>query len=181
LIRPNTAAVCGPLVAPFAPHHDAAWQWMPKHPAAKSPLFHPTPSAADSATAAAASANAGHPTAGKTHRGSLTRRRATTGTAVDVETRLMRDAFRLDAGDPFVPLFQAAYSTLTGERLPVGGEPYVDDGNSFWSAAGVPAVTHGPTAGGAHTTAEWVNMDDLVRVARLYALVATLHCPGGPR
>ena len=55
----------------------------------------------------------------------------------------------------------------------------MDDGNSFWSAAGIPAITHGPTAGGAHTTAEWVNTDDLVRVARLYALVATIYCPLG--
>lgn len=104
---------------------------------------------------------------------------ADTRAAVEVETRLMRDAFRLDTGDPFVPLFQSAYSTLVGERLPVGGKPFVDDGNCFWSNAGIPAITHGPTAGGAHTTAEWVNIDDLVRVARLYALVATLYCPGG--
>lgn len=104
---------------------------------------------------------------------------ADTGLAVDVETRPMRDAFRLDTADPFVGVFQAAYATLVGERLPAGGKPFVDDGNSFWSAAGVPAVTHGPTAGGAHTTAEWANVADLVRVARLYALTATLYCPGG--
>ncbi|OWK38256.1 M20 family metallopeptidase [Fimbriiglobus ruber] len=100
-----------------------------------------------------------------------------TGTTIDVETRLMRDAFRLDTADPFVTVFQSAYATLIGERLPIGGKPFVDDGNSFWCGAGVPAVTHGPTAGGAHTTAEWVNVGDLVRVARLYALVATMYCP----
>ncbi|WP_439631989.1 M20 family metallopeptidase [Gemmata sp.] len=103
---------------------------------------------------------------------------AETGTTIDVETRLMRDAFRLDTTDPFVGVLQSAYATLVGEKLPIGGKPFVDDGNSFWSAAGVPAVTHGPTAGGAHTTAEWANVDDLVRVARLYALTATLYCPG---
>ena len=103
-----------------------------------------------------------------------------TGTAIEVETRLMRDAFRLDTSDPFVGVFQSAYATLVGERLPIGGKPFVDDGNSFWSGAGIPAVTHGPTAGGAHTTAEWANVDDLVRVARLYALVATMYCPDTP-
>lgn len=102
-----------------------------------------------------------------------------TGTTIDVETRLMRDAFRLDTTDPFVAIFQSAHATLVGEQLPVGGKPFVDDGNSFWSGAGVPAITHGPTAGGAHTTAEWANIDDLVRVARLYSLVATMYCPGG--
>jgi acetylornithine deacetylase/succinyl-diaminopimelate desuccinylase-like protein len=105
---------------------------------------------------------------------------ADTGTAVEVETRLMRDAFRLDTAHPFVGVFQSAYAALVGERLPAGGKPFVDDGNSFWSLAGVPAITHGPTAGGAHTTAEWVNVDDLVRVARLYALTAATFCPGDP-
>lgn len=105
---------------------------------------------------------------------------AETGTTIEVETRLMRDAFRLDTAHPFVATFQSAHATLAGERLPVGGKPFVDDGNSFWSAAGIPAVTHGPTAGGAHTTAEWANVDDLVRVARLYALVATMYCPDAP-
>jgi len=104
---------------------------------------------------------------------------AETGAAIAVETRLMRDAFRLATADPFVAVSQSAYTSLVGERLPVGGKPFVDDGNSFWSSAGIPAITHGPTAGGAHTTAEWVNTDDLVRVARLYALVATMYCPPG--
>jgi acetylornithine deacetylase/succinyl-diaminopimelate desuccinylase-like protein len=101
----------------------------------------------------------------------------TTGTSIDVETRLMRDSFELDPQDPFVAIFQSAYRTTTGEMLPFGGKPFVDDGNSFWSSAGIPAITHGPTAGGAHTTSEWVNIDDLVRVARLYALIATIYCP----
>jgi succinyl-diaminopimelate desuccinylase len=104
---------------------------------------------------------------------------AETATTIEVETRLMRDAFRLDPADPFAATFQSAHAALVGERLPLGGKPFVDDGNSFWSLAGVPAVTHGPTAGGAHTTAEWASVDDLVRVARLYALVATMYCPVG--
>jgi acetylornithine deacetylase len=99
------------------------------------------------------------------------------GTTIEVETHLMRDAFQLDPSNPFVDVFQSAYSTLSGKRLPIGGKPFVDDGNSFWSRAGIPAITHGPNAGGAHTTSEWVNIDDLVRVARLYALIATTYCP----
>ena len=99
------------------------------------------------------------------------------GTTIDVETRLMRDAFQLDPTDPFVDVFQSAYALLSGAQLAHGGKPFVDDGNSFWSRAGIPAITHGPNAGGAHTTSEWVNIDDLVRVARLYALIATMYCP----
>lgn len=99
-----------------------------------------------------------------------------TGATFDVETKPIRDAFRLDADHPFVGVFQAAYAEMAGEPLPIGGKPFIDDGNSFWSLAGIPAVTHGPTAGGAHTTAEWASTADLARVARLYAAVAARFC-----
>ena len=63
--------------------------------------------------------------------------------------------------------------------MPTGPKLFVDDGNSFSSLAGVPAITHGPRAGGQHTAREWVEIDDLVRVAHLYALTAALYCPVG--
>ena len=44
---------------------------------------------------------------------------------------------------------------------------------------GVAAITHGPRAGGQHTLNEWVDIDDLVRVAHLYALTAAAYCAGG--
>jgi hypothetical protein len=34
----------------------------------------------------------------------------------------------------------------------------------------------GTRAGGQHTLHEWVEIDDLVRVARVYALTAALYC-----
>ena len=86
--------------------------------------------------------------------------------------------FRLDPADPFVEVFQSAQASMSGELLPLGGKPFVDDGNTFWSLAGVPAITHGPKAGGAHTLSEWASIDDLARVARLYALVAINYCQG---
>jgi acetylornithine deacetylase/succinyl-diaminopimelate desuccinylase-like protein len=88
----------------------------------------------------------------------------------------MRDAFLLDQQDPFVTTFQQAHEGITGRPLPIGAKPFVDDGNSFWALARKPAITHGPLAGGAHTLDEWVSVDDLVRVARVYALTAALYC-----
>jgi len=100
-----------------------------------------------------------------------------TGTTVTAEFNLMRDAFLLPQDDPFVAAFQQAYAvTSGGQRLPTGAKPFCDDGNSFWALARVPAVTHGPRAGGAHTLEEWVSIDDLVRVAHLYALTAVAYC-----
>lgn len=99
-----------------------------------------------------------------------------TGTVIDLKTKLMRDPFRLETDVPIVDVFQAAHATMSGDRLPIGGKPFVDDGNTFWSLAGIPAITHGPRASGAHTLSEWASIDDLVRVARLYAMVALNYC-----
>jgi acetylornithine deacetylase/succinyl-diaminopimelate desuccinylase-like protein len=100
-----------------------------------------------------------------------------TGTAVRAEITPIRDAFLLPQDDPFVTAFQEAYAaTSGGRRLPTGAKPFCDDGNSFWALARVPAVTHGPRAGGAHTLEEWVSIDDLLRVAHLYALTAVAYC-----
>jgi acetylornithine deacetylase/succinyl-diaminopimelate desuccinylase-like protein len=99
-----------------------------------------------------------------------------TGTTIAVELCLMRDAFLLDPNQPFVEIFQGAYQTIVGQALPLGAKPFCDDGNSFWSLANVPAITHGPRAGGAHTLNEWVSINDLTRVAKLYALTALEFC-----
>jgi succinyl-diaminopimelate desuccinylase len=103
-----------------------------------------------------------------------------TGTRVDCEWMFIRDAFALDPLDPVVAAFQDAYAATAGAPLPTGAKPFVDDGNSFHALAGVPAITHGPRAGGQHTVNEWVEIDDLMRVARVYALTAAAYCPGTP-
>jgi acetylornithine deacetylase/succinyl-diaminopimelate desuccinylase-like protein len=90
----------------------------------------------------------------------------------------MRDAFLLNQTDPLVEAFQQAQEATAGRRLPHGAKPFCDDGNSFWALANVPAITHGPLAGGAHTLNEWVSIDDLVRVAQVYALTALHYCCG---
>jgi acetylornithine deacetylase/succinyl-diaminopimelate desuccinylase-like protein len=102
-----------------------------------------------------------------------------TGVAFEVTFNLMRDAFLLDPRDPLVGAFQEAHAATAGGPLPVGAKPFCDDGNSFWALARVPAITHGPRAGGAHTLEEWVSVEDLVRVAQVYALTAIRYCSPG--
>lgn len=99
-----------------------------------------------------------------------------TGTSIACQINPMRDAFVLDQKDPLVPAFQQAYRATSGQDLPIGAKPFCDDGNSFWALRKVPAITHGPQAGGAHTLNEWVSIDDLVRVANVYALTAIAYC-----
>jgi succinyl-diaminopimelate desuccinylase len=103
---------------------------------------------------------------------------AKTGTAIAADFHFIRDAFRLEPADPLVSTFQQSYESLQGEPLPPGPKSFVDDGNSFWGVAKVPAITHGPRSGGQHTVNEWVSIDDLVRVAQLYALTAIAYCGG---
>src|SRR5579884_1077702 len=103
---------------------------------------------------------------------------ADTRTTVELEFRFIRDAFRLDVHDPLAAAFQRAFAAVSGRKLPTGPKPFVDDGNCFWGRAGKAAITHGPRAGGQHTVNEWVEIDDLVRVATLYALTAVPYCGG---
>jgi acetylornithine deacetylase/succinyl-diaminopimelate desuccinylase-like protein len=99
-----------------------------------------------------------------------------TRTTIDVEWTFIRDAFRLEANDPIVQAFQQAYTMIRDKPLPLGPKPFVDDGNSFYGLKNIPAITHGPRAGGQHTVKEWVDIDDMIRVAHLYALTAVLYC-----
>jgi acetylornithine deacetylase/succinyl-diaminopimelate desuccinylase-like protein len=101
-----------------------------------------------------------------------------TRTTVDVEYVLIRDAFRLQPDDPIVGAFQQAHAAIGGQPLPLGPKPFMDDGNSFYGLRGVPAITHGPRAGGQHTLNEWVEVEDMVRVAVVYALTAVCYCGG---
>lgn len=99
-----------------------------------------------------------------------------TGTSVGCRWSFIRDAFVLDQDDSIVDAFQTVHAAVSGAPLPIGPKPFVDDGNSFWALGRVPAITHGPRAGGQHTVDEWVSIDDLVRVAVQYAMTAALYC-----
>jgi len=95
---------------------------------------------------------------------------------IDGSFQVARDAFELDEHDPFVHAFQAAYTAEAGRPLPIGAKPFVDDGNAFIRRGGIPAITHGPNAKGAHTVHEEVPVDELVRVAAVYGLAALAFC-----
>jgi len=106
----------------------------------------------------------------------LDRLAADTGTTITCDWFFIRDAFALDPADRLVASFQRCHRATSGADLPTGPKPFVDDGNSFSALGGVPAITHGPRAGGQHTVSEWVEIDDLVRVAWLYAATALDFC-----
>jgi acetylornithine deacetylase/succinyl-diaminopimelate desuccinylase-like protein len=103
-----------------------------------------------------------------------------TRTTIDVNFLTVRDGFRLDPADPLVKCFQESHAAARdGKTIDFGAKPFCDDCNTFWELAKIPGITHGPAAGGAHTLDEWVSIDDLVRVAHLYALTAVSYCSLG--
>ncbi len=99
-----------------------------------------------------------------------------TGTQVELDFSISGDAFAISPADPLVAAFQQAHQAATGAPLPLGGKPFMDDGNTFAALANIPALTHGPAATGAHTLDERVTLDELVRVAQVYALTALSYC-----
>ncbi len=99
-----------------------------------------------------------------------------TGTQIGVEFNLPGEAFRIDPDAPIVRAFQAAHTAVTGRALGYGGKPFVDDGNTFAGLGGIPALSHGPAATGAHTVHEACPVAELVRVAQVYALTALSFC-----
>ena len=100
------------------------------------------------------------------------------GLTVSLRMQTRTEAYSVAATDPVVVALQAACRDVTGSTLPTGPKPFVDDGNRYAFLAGIPALTHGPAASGAHTTDEQVPVAELLRVARVYALTALAYCPG---
>lgn len=98
------------------------------------------------------------------------------GVTPEATFHFVRDGYRLDKGHPVVAAFQDSAKQVMGAALPESFKPFVDDGNTFASIAGIPAITHGPDAHGAHTTQENVAVDELTRVALVYALTAVGFC-----
>ncbi|HIC17839.1 MAG: M20/M25/M40 family metallo-hydrolase [Candidatus Poribacteria bacterium] len=100
----------------------------------------------------------------------------TSCTSIEVNFKVQGDAFSISSEDPIITAFQNAHQAVAGNTLSFGNKPFVDDGNAFSAVAGIPALTHGPAATGAHTLQECVSVAELVRVAQVYALTAVGYC-----
>jgi acetylornithine deacetylase/succinyl-diaminopimelate desuccinylase-like protein len=98
------------------------------------------------------------------------------GVRVIPDWHFSKDAYQLDESNPLVAAFQSAHELSSGRRLAPGLKPFVDDGNTYAARGRIPAITHGPNAKGAHTPHEEVPIDELVRVATVYALTAIGFC-----
>jgi acetylornithine deacetylase/succinyl-diaminopimelate desuccinylase-like protein len=98
------------------------------------------------------------------------------GVSCDLGYHFVRDAFELNEDESIIQTFKADYESVTGLRLPTGAKPFVDDVNTFVHRGKIPGITHGPDAKGAHTLNEEVPVQELVRVAHVYAQTAIAFC-----
>jgi acetylornithine deacetylase len=101
------------------------------------------------------------------YRGLLDAVAAETGCTIGLDLRLVRGAYAIDPAHELVTALIEAHREVTGASLEPTGWKVVADG-ALWSAAGIPAVYHGPVGAGAHADVEYVEVAELVRAASVY-------------
>jgi acetylornithine deacetylase len=100
---------------------------------------------------------------------------ALAGDEATVTTMFAREPLATGPDEPIVvALTEQAAATL--DRPPdVIGVPFWTDAALF-SDVGIPAVVFGPGGAGAHAAVEWVDLDDLVRLAQILLGTANAFC-----
>ncbi|MEJ5359210.1 MAG: M20/M25/M40 family metallo-hydrolase [Desulfobacterales bacterium] len=101
--------------------------------------------------------------------------------AVDLEILSDRPCTRTDREEPVVRAAAWATQVVTGREPVYGGVPGATDGTFLSAWKGIPIVTLG--AGDRevpHQVDEWVDLDQLVETARIYALTALAYL-GSPQ
>jgi succinyl-diaminopimelate desuccinylase len=101
------------------------------------------------------------------------------GLGVGVEILTDRPCTSTDPEDPVVRAAHWATETVTNREPFYGGVPGATDGTYLWALKHIPIVTMG--AGDRyvpHQKDEWVDLDQLVDMARIYALTALRYLGG---
>lgn len=102
------------------------------------------------------------------YRALLDRIAGETGCTLDLDLRLVRDAYEIDLEHPLAVALRESYAEVTGRTLEPLGLKVVADGALF-AEFGIPTVYHGPAGEGAHADVERVSVDELVRAGEVYA------------
>lgn len=86
-----------------------------------------------------------------------------------------------DPNHPLVQTLAAAHARLLGQPPRVRGVPYGADLRLFTNHAGIPTVLYGPgDVSLAHGVDEHIVLDDVVKAARVVALMICMWCGGNP-
>ncbi len=91
-----------------------------------------------------------------------------TGCGIELDLRLVREAYEIDPEHPLSVALRQGYEDVTGAELQVSGIKVVADAAFFHGDCGIPAVYHGPAGSGAHGDVEYVPVAELVRATKVY-------------
>ncbi|MBN1211978.1 MAG: M20/M25/M40 family metallo-hydrolase [candidate division Zixibacteria bacterium] len=82
------------------------------------------------------------------------------------------EPYFLEVNSPFVKLFKNVYQRVVGTEPFWAGHRGIVDANVFAGEGGIPTVVFGPRGAGHHKAGEFVEIDSLEPVARIYAETA---------
>jgi len=92
---------------------------------------------------------------------------------VEVRTKPPRyEPFILRGDEPIIKVFHKVYREVCGVDPHYGYTPTITDANVFAGEAGIPCLNLGPEPGGPHQPNEYVMLDCLPQVSKMYALIA---------
>jgi succinyl-diaminopimelate desuccinylase len=100
----------------------------------------------------------------------------------EVEVRIKPpryEAFVMSRDEPIIRVFDGVYRDVMG-REPLYEHAYgITDANIFAGEGGIPCLHLGPGRGGAHQKNEYVELEWLPPISRMYALIAARFLGGG--
>jgi succinyl-diaminopimelate desuccinylase len=92
---------------------------------------------------------------------------------VEVRTKPPRyEPFIQSGNEPIIKIFHDVYRDVCGDPPQYEYASTITDANVFAGEAGIPCLNVGPKPGGAHQPNEYVTLDCLPPVSRMYALIA---------
>jgi len=93
---------------------------------------------------------------------------------IKINLKLLRSgqSYRLSPDEPVVRAVRTAYENVAQEPLPFIGLRYTGNASQFNNIAGIPTVYYGADQHRAHANPEWIELEELVKAARIYLLSA---------
>jgi acetylornithine deacetylase len=97
------------------------------------------------------------------------------GSDATITTLFARHPLATAPDEPIVAALVEQATAVLDRRPELVGVPFWTDA-ALLSAAGMPTVVFGPRGAGAHAEVEWVDLDDLVRLAQILLSTANVYC-----
>jgi acetylornithine deacetylase/succinyl-diaminopimelate desuccinylase family protein len=99
---------------------------------------------------------------------------------IEVKTKPPRyEAYAMSKEAPIIPVFDAVYREVMGVEPRYEYASGITDANIFAGEGGIPCLHLGPQRGGAHQKNEYVPLEWLPRVSKMFVLIAARFLDGG--